>query len=113
MLTNNLHVLDPNSAKAEFGVSLIDTEMHIIAILIELKHNPGMSITNAAYHYINEINHLYCLEPKSTCYIEIYENREDPCLILPKFKNDWCYSVSLKPIPDSLKEFVLSHLKAD
>ncbi|MGI9278721.1 MAG: hypothetical protein ACR2PX_03715 [Endozoicomonas sp.] len=113
MLLNTLNVLGPNSAEAEFGVSLIDTDLHTIAILIELKRNPGMSVTNAASHYINEVNHLYGLDPKTTRYIELYEGREDPCLIRPRFENDWCQSVSFSPVDDSLREFVLSNLKAE
>ena len=114
MLRNILNVLDPNSAEAEFGVSLIDTDLHTIAILIELKRNPGMSVSNAARHYINEVNFLYDLEPKTTRYVELYEGRQDPCLIHPRFENNGlCHSVSFSPIPEALKEFVLTNMAAE
>ena len=61
MINELIETYGPNSAPAEFGVTLIDTHTHTFAVLTELNSNPGMSVTNAAADYINQVNSIYAV----------------------------------------------------
>ncbi len=112
MLRNILQVIDPNSAIAEFGVTLIDAYLHTFAVLTELNRNPGMSVTNAASHYINEVSACYGLEPIDTVYVGQYEGRNELVRLTPEMKGGFCISVKFSLLPESLGEFILRNMRA-
>ena len=113
MINELIETYGPNSAPAEFGVTLIDTHTHTFAVLTELNSNPGMSVTNAAADYINQVNSIYGLD-KDTIYIEQYEGRTDLVRIIPSFyKTGYCKSAAWKPLPENIKDFLIMNLKAE
>ncbi len=112
MLRNTLQVIDPNSAVAEFGITLIDTYLHTFAVLTELKRNTGMSVTDAASHYINEVSACYGLEPKNTVYVAKYEGRNELVRLTPLMSGSFCISVKFSLLPDRLGEFILQNMRA-
>ena len=108
-----IETYDPNSAPAEFGVTLIDTHTHTFAVLTELYSNPGMSVTNAAADYINQVNTIYGLD-RETIYIEQYEGRTDLVRIIPAFNsNGHCFNTTWQPLPENIKQFLILNLKAE
>lgn len=112
-MQEHIIIYGPNSAPAEFGVTLIDSHAHTFAVLTELNRNPGMSVTNAATEYINQVNTIYNLD-KKTIYIEQNEGRTDLVRIIPSFNRyGHCYSTDWQPLPDNIKEFLIMNLKAE
>ncbi len=113
MMQEMIETYGPNLAPAEFGVTLIDTHTHTFAVLTELNCNPGMSVTNAAADYINQVNNIYGLD-RDTIYIEQYEGRTDLVRIIPAFNNNGqCYNTSWQPLPANIKDFLILNLKAE
>ena len=113
MMQEFIETYGPNSAPAEFGVTLIDTQTHTFAVLTELNSNPGMSVTNAAADYINQVNSIYGLD-RDTIYIEQYEGRTDLVRIIPAFNhNRHCYKTNWQPLPENIKDFLIQNLKAE
>lgn len=113
MMQELIETYGPNSEPAEFGVTLIDTHTHTFTVLTELNSNPGMSVTNAAADYINQVNNIYGLN-NGTIYIEQYEGRTDFVRIIPSFNSKgYCYNTTWQPLPENIKQFLILNLKAE